>query len=236
MADLTSEFMPVLLASPLTGLLITLVTFYGGQKLYERSGRSPWCQPVVIGISLTIILLLVLGLPYADYYRSAAPLHLLLGPTTVALAVPLFQQAGQIRRLLLPIICTVITGGTLTVALAAGIVYALGGSADTLSSMYTKSITTPIAMVVTESLGGVPALSALYVLVTGALGAMIGIPLMQRLNIRDERVKGVTLGLCAHALGTARALEESRECAAFSALAMGLTGILTALILPWLLS
>ena len=181
---------------------------------------------VVVG---TVI---VLGVSYETYYNSSYMLHAMLGPATVALAIPLFQNAKRIRSLLLPILLTVLVGGTLTVSLAVGILWALGADSVTLLSMPTKSITTPIAMIVTEQVGGIPALSAMFVLLTGAIGAIIGIPLMNRMGIKDEGVKGFTMGLTAHALGTARALEEGKECGAFSALAMSVTGVLTAVLLP----
>lgn len=178
--------------------------------------------------------LLVLDVPYATYYETSSLLHLMLGPATVALAVPLFQNAKRIRELILPILCTVLVGGTLTVGLAVGILMLFDVSDATLLSMPTKSITTPIAMAVTEKIGGYPALSALYVLVTGAFGAMVGIPLMNAIGIKDEAVKGFTLGLTSHALGTVRALEVSEKCGAFSALAMGITGVVTSIVLPFL--
>lgn len=217
---------------PLFGLLLTLLAFFLGQQLYNATGRHAYFQPVVAGMFLVIGFLLLARIPYPLYFRSAELLHLLMGPAIVALAVPLFQHARRIRALLLPVILTLLTGGILTVGIAVGIMWLLGASEQSLISMTTKSITTPIAMAVSEKIGGIASLSAVVVMVTGALGAIVGIPIMQRLGIHDNAVKGLTLGLTAHAIGTARALEESEECAAFSALAMGLTGIFTALILP----
>ena len=217
---------------PLFGVLITIAAFYAGQKLYLKSNRHPVLQPVVIGMVVVVGTVIVLQVPYETYYQSSYLLHAMLGPATVALAIPLFQNARRIRSLLLPILLTVLVGGTFTVLLAVGILWLLGADTATLLSMPTKSITTPIAMIVTEQIGGIPALSAMFVLLTGAIGAVIGIPMMNRMGIQDDGVKGFTMGLTAHALGTARALEESKECGAFSALAMSLTGVLTAVLLP----
>lgn len=226
----------LLVRFPLFGLLLTLLAFFAGQKLYLVSGKRTYCQPVVAGMLLVIGFLLAANISYPDYYRSAEVLHLLLGPATVALAVPLFQHARRIRALLLPIMFTLLTAGVITVGIAVAIMWALGASPTSLISMTTKSITTPIAMAVSEELGGLAALSAVLVMVTGVLGAVVGIPIMNRMGIRDQAVKGLTLGLTAHAIGTARALEESEECGAFSALAMGITGVLTAILLPLLFS
>lgn len=219
---------------PLWGTLFTVFGFYMGQQLYLKSGRHAALQPVVFGMAFIISAILLLEIPYDAYFESSSLLSAMLGPATVGLAIPLYQNARRIRQLIFPILCTVVVAGSLTVALAVGILWALGGSELSLLSMTTKSITTPIAMIVSEQIGGIAALSALCVLITGALGAMIGIPLMNRLGIQEPSVKGFTMGLTAHALGTARALEENDECAAFSALAMSITGVLTALIVPFL--
>ncbi|MCP5016528.1 MAG: LrgB family protein [Ketobacter sp.] len=234
-----TEYLSIVINFPLFGVLITVAAFYLGQRLYARSNRHPVLQPVVIGMAAVISTVLVLRVPYESYYESSYLLHAMLGPATVALAIPLFQHARRIRDLLLPIICTVLVGGAFTVGVALLILWMLDANLSTMLSMPTKSITTPIAMIVTEQLGGIPALSAMFVLLTGAVGAMIGIPLMNRMGIKDDGVKGFTMGLTSHALGTARALEESAECGAFSALAMSMTGVMTAVLIPiiaaWLL-
>ena len=229
-----TELLSTIINFPLFGVLITVAAFYLGQKLYLKSNRHPVLQPVVIGMAVVIGSVIILRVPYETYYNSSYLLHAMLGPATVALAIPLFQNAKRIRALLLPIFLTVLVGGTLTIAMAVGTLWILDANINTMLSMPTKSITTPIAMIVTEQIGGIPALSAMFVLLTGALGAMIGIPLMNKMGIKDQGVKGFTMGLTAHALGTARALEESEECGAFSALAMSITGVMTALLLPFM--
>ena len=219
---------------PLFGVVLTLLAFVIGQQLYQRLGKRAYLQPVVVGMVLVIGVLVALGIPYRHYYSSSDPLNLMLGPATVALAVPLYQNLRRIRALLLPILLTLMCGSIITVGLAVGIMWLFGTETTSMISMSTKSITTPIAMTVSEKLGGLPSLSAVLVMVTGALGAIVGVPLMRRTGVQDEAVKGITLGLAAHAIGTARALEESEECGAFSALAMGITGVLTAFLLPLL--
>lgn len=227
-----SEWLTLLVGFPLFGVVLTVLSFYIGQRLYVRLGKRAYLQPVVAGMFIVIAVLLVLGISYQDYYVSSNPLNLMLGPATVALAVPLYQNARRIRALFLPILLTLLCGSVITVGIAVGIMWLFGTEKTSLISMATKSITTPIAMSVSEKLGGLPSLSAVLVMFTGALGAVIGIPLMRRLGVRDPAVKGIALGLTAHAIGTARALEESEECGAFSALAMGITGVLTAILLP----
>ena len=191
-------------------------------------------QPVVVGMTAVIGVLLLIELPYSVYFDSAYLLHLLLGPVTVALAIPLYQNIKRIRALLFPIVATLIIGSLVTVGSCLLIAWLLGAGDTTLFAMTTKSITTPIAMAVAEKIGATAALAAPFVMFTGVLGAVIGPIILARLGIHDDSVKGVALGLTSHAVGTARGLEISEECGAFAALAMGLTGILTALILPFL--
>lgn len=224
----------LIVAFPYFGVLITVAAFYLGQKAYLASNRKAYLQPVVFGMGIVICVVVTLEVPFETYYESSYLLSAMLGPATVALAIPLFQNARRIRELILPIFCTVIVGGLFTVGTAVVIAWTMDASKLTLLSLPTKSITTPIAMIVSENIGGIAALSAVCVLITGALGAMIGIPIMNRLGIKDPGIRGFTLGLTSHALGTARALEESEECGAFSALAMGITGVLTALVLPFI--
>ena len=227
-----NEWLKVLVAFPLFGVVLTILAFYIGQRLYVRLGKRAYLQPVVAGMLIVIAVLLLCGISYQDYYTSSNPLNLMLGPATVALAVPLYQNARRIRALFLPILLTLLVGSVITVGIAVGIMWLFATDKTSLISMTTKSITTPIAMSVSEKLGGLASLSAVLVMFTGALGAVVGIPIMQRMGVRDPAVKGIALGLTAHAIGTARALEESEECGAFSALAMGITGVLTAVLLP----
>lgn len=227
-----NEWLKVLVAFPLFGVVLTILAFYIGQRLYVRLGKRAYLQPVVAGMLIVIAVLLLCGISYQHYYTSSNPLNLMLGPATVALAVPLYQNARRIRALFLPILLTLLVGSVITVGIAVGIMWLFATDKTSLISMTTKSITTPIAMSVSEKLGGLASLSAVLVMFTGALGAVVGIPIMQRMGVRDPAVKGIALGLTAHAIGTARALEESEECGAFSALAMGITGVLTAVLLP----
>lgn len=224
-----------LLHHPLFGLIITLLAFWGGQELYQRSGRKPGLQPVLVGISTVIAVLLFCDIPYDEYQQSAYPIHLMIGPVTVALAIPLYLNIRRIQALILPILLTLLLSGAVTVLVAIAVGYLLGVDPDTLRSLLTKSITTPIALMVAEEVGGIPALAAAIVLITGVIGAVIGIPILDRLKIEDDEVRGLTLGMSAHAIGTAKALEISARCGAFSALAMGLTGIMTAILLPLIL-
>lgn len=220
---------------PVFALLLTVGIFLGGQWLYEKSGKRAWAQPFIIAFFLIIIALNVLPLTYARYQSNTILLQQLLGTTTVALALPIYFHAKRIRQYFLPLFCTLVVSSMLTVGIAIIILKLFGLDKTVMISMATKSITTPIAVAVSDQLGGSASLAASFVMITGVLGAMLGGFILDKSGSTDQAARGIAFGVTAHALGTARALELNQECGAFSALAMGLNGILTALLLPFVI-
>lgn len=220
--------------NPLFGVFITLAAFKVGQVVYLRTNKMPLLQPMIVGLALVFIILYGFDLSFEQYFATAQPLHLMLGPVTVALAIPLYENLQKIKALIWPILWTVVAGSVLTVGITILIGMAFEVSDNALLSLATKSITTPIAMAVTEEIGGIPSLAAVFVIYTGIVGVVCGPFLLDKMNIKDKNIRGITLGISAHAIGTARAIEEDRETGAFSALAMGATGFLTAFALPLL--
>jgi predicted murein hydrolase (TIGR00659 family) len=220
-----------LVMHPLFALGLTLLAFQFALWLYRRSG---WLllQPVMVAMLLVIATLSACSLDYPTYRQGAAPIALLLGPATVALAVPLYLNLKRIRLLLLPILLTVLVGGALTVLLTLLIAYGLGARMPVLMSLSTKSVTMPIAMLVTEQLKGIVPLAAVLVMLTGVLGTALGPLLLRWAGVDHPAARGLSYGINAHAIGTARALEEGEESGAFAALAMSLLGVLTAVLLP----
>ncbi len=230
-----SETWVYLSASPLIGLTLTLLAYQFAFWLYQRSGHRAWANPVLIAIFLITLFLWATNIPYKRYFDGAQFVHFLLGPATVALAVPLFAQWKRLRRMALPLMVALFAGSATAAVSAMFIAKALGATPATVFSLAPKSVTTPIAMGVAEKIGGLPSLTAVLVIITGSVGAM-GFPALFRwLGIRDHATQGFSVGLAAHGLGTARAFMFSEEMGAFSALAMGLNGLLTALLLPILL-
>ena len=230
-----SETWVYLSASPLIGLTLTLLAYQFAFWLYQRSGHRAWANPVLIAIFLITLILWATNIPYKRYFEGAQFVHFLLGPATVALAVPLFAQWKRLRRMALPLMVALFAGSVTAAVSAMFIAKALGATPATVFSLAPKSVTTPIAMGVAEKIGGLPSLTAVLVIITGIVGAM-GFPALFRwLGIRDHATQGFSVGLAAHGLGTARAFMFSEEMGAFSALAMGLNGLLTALLLPILL-
>jgi len=222
-------------ASPLLGLTITLIAYQLAVWVFRRSGQRAWANPVLIAILLIATFLAATKTPYARYFEGAQFVHFLLGPATVALAVPLFAQWQRLKKMALPLTVALLAGSATAAFSAMFIARALGASPATVYSLGPKSVTTPIAMGVAEQIGGIPSLTAVMVIITGIIGA-IGFPtLFRMLRVRDQAAQGFGVGLAAHGLGTARAFLVSEEMGAFSALAMGLNGLLTAVLLPLLL-
>ncbi|SEA15701.1 LrgB family protein [Microbulbifer marinus] len=227
--------MTELLHSPLFALPLNLCAFLLGVAIYRRSGTA-LLHPIVGASALVAAVLWLLQIPYADYQQASGLLYALLGPAVVALAVPLKQNLAIIRRAGWPLAVTLAVGALLAPVVAVVVALLLGAAKPVLLALSGKSITTPIALALAEKIHAAQSLTAGIVVFTGVVGAVAGPPLLQRLNIRDHRVLGFALGINAHAVGTARALEISALCGAFAALAMGLCGALTAIVLPLFLA
>lgn len=220
-----------LIHHPLFGVGITLAAFQLAFAAYEKT-RWVFLQPVLVSMALVVGILLACGIAYEEYRISAQWLTLLLGPATVALAVPLYLNLRRIRELFGPIVVTLLVAGVFATALGMALAWAFGADEMILMTLAPKSVTSPIAMLVAEQIGGVVALAAVFVMITGVLGAIIGPELLRRFGVQHPAARGIALGLTAHAVGTAQALQESDECGAFAALAMSLMGVLTAVLLP----
>ena len=221
-----------LAASPLLWLTVTLLVYLAGHWLFQRSGGRAWFNPVALAMALLTAILLATGTPYATYFQGAQFIHFLLGPATVALAVPLYLHWDRVRQLLLPIVIGLLVGSLTAIVSAIGLAWLLGGSPRTLLSLVPKSVTTPVAMGIAEKIGGIPSLTAVIVILTGVVGAVAAPALLNRLHIRDDAVKGFAIGVAAHGIGTARALQISSMAGAFAGLAIGLNALLTVLLAP----
>ena len=219
-------------ASPLLALTLTLVAYQFGIWLHLKSGRNPLVNPVLLAVIAIVTLLSLSGTSYSTYFEGAQFVHFLLGPATVALAVPLYQQLHLVRRSATAILVAVLCGSITAGISAVGISWALGASRETVLSLAPKSATTPVAMGVSEQIGGLPSLTAVAVILTGILGAMAGQGVLRLMKIQDDRAIGVAIGVTAHGIGTARALQTRTVAGAFSGLAMGLNAIATAVLIP----
>lgn len=221
--------------TPLLGLTITLAAYLAADWVYRRAGSNPLLNPVAVAVAVLILLLGATGTPYDTYFEGAQFVHFLLGPATVALAVPLYEQLPKLRVLLLPISVALLVGLSVGALSAVGIAALLGASPETMLSLAPKSVTAPIAMGIAEKIGGLPSLTAALVVMTGILGAVFGTLLFDWLGVKDDSVRGIAMGTTSHGIGTARAFQVSSEMGAFSGLAMALSAFGTAFLVPPLL-
>ncbi|PLX76425.1 MAG: CidB/LrgB family autolysis modulator [Desulfuromonas sp.] len=222
-----------LTATPLFGIGLTLVVYVVAQKIYIRF-RSLFLNPVAVTILMIIVLLLLLEIPYGSYRKGGDMILFLLGPSVVALALPLYRKRSEINRNRWPILAGVFCGAAGSIASACGIAWVLGASREVVWSISPKSVTTPIAIGLSEQVGGVVELTAAIVVVTGCLGAICGPEFCRKIGLRSETAIGLAVGTAAHGIGTARMLEVSRLGGAVAGLAIGLNGLMTAFLLPLL--
>ncbi|MCB1388178.1 MAG: LrgB family protein [Rhodobacteraceae bacterium] len=227
-----AEIWSYLAQGPLLWLTVTLLAYVLADFIAERLGRPPWANSVLMSVLLLAILLQATGTPYATYFEGAQFVHFLLGPATVALAVPLFLQGARLKRAVLPVLAGVVTGSSVAVVSALAIARAMGVDAATLASLAPKSTTAPVAIGIAQSLGGSPTLAAVLVILTGITGALVATPLLNVLGVRDWRARGLAVGTAAHGIGTARAFQVHSTAGAFAGIGMGLNAILTAVLAP----
>ncbi|MBF5094656.1 LrgB family protein [Azospirillum sp. INR13] len=234
MSDDLHRIWVYLSANPLAGLTLTLVAYQCGLWLFEKLGRRPVLNPVLIAVVLIAGVLSLSGIDYRTYFDGAQFVHFLLGPATVALAVPLYNQFQEVRRAALALVVALLVGSAASALSAVALVWAFGGSAVTILSMAPKSVTSPIAMGVSEQIGGLPSLTAVFVIITGIVAASLGTWVLNLVRVKDWRARGFGMGVAAHGIGTARALQVNEMAGAFAGLGMGLNGLATALLLPTL--
>lgn len=217
---------------PMFAIGLTLTAFFAGNWLFARIGRPLWLPPVVLSAVMLAAAIAILSIDYVNYQEGALWITVLLGPATVALGIPLYQQIHHIRAMWLPIVVTLPLAATLAGVYAVVIAWAMGATPEVLASLAPKSVTAPIAIGITRQLGGSVPLLMGGLLVTGVVATLFVDLLAKWVSVKDERILGFALGLNGHAIGTARAFEISHTAGAFASLGMGLTGVFTALILP----
>ena len=236
MSSRFTEIWVYLSTTPLLGLTVTLLAYQAAYWIYRRLDMNPLANPVALSVAFLVALLLATGTPYQTYFDGAQFVHFLLGPATVALAVPLYANLGKLRKNLVPVLGGLLAGSVVAAVSAVGIGWLLGADRVTLMSMAPKSVTTPIAMGISEKLGGLPSLTAVLVVSTGILGAVLARGTLNLLRIHDHAVRGFAVGVAAHGIGTARAFQVSEVMGAFAGLGMGLNGLLTAFLFPLLVT
>ncbi|HRE13666.1 MAG TPA: LrgB family protein, partial [Usitatibacteraceae bacterium] len=226
------EIWVYLSGSPLLALILTLSAYQAGVLAYERSGRNPVANPVLIAIVLVAATITLIDMPYAKYFEGAQFVHFLLGTATVALAVPIVKGLDALKGRVLPMLAALLAGGATSIAVAVGLASWLGADAAIVGGFWAKSVTAPIAMGVAERAHLSPTLTAVFAVSTGILGAILVSGTMTLLGMKSWWQRGFAVGVAAHGIGTSRAFSVHPEAGVYASLGMGLHGVLGAILIP----
>jgi predicted murein hydrolase (TIGR00659 family) len=226
------EIWVYLSGSPLFALVLTLTAYQLGVMVYERFNRNPLANPVGIAVVLVATVLQATQMPYSQYFEGAKFVHFLLGTATVALAVPIYKGYAALKQHWLALITALVFGAATSIASAVLIAILLGADATIIAAFFAKSVTAPIAMGIAERTGASPTLTAVFAVATGIIGATIGRFVLDAVGCKAWWQRGFALGTAAHGIGTSRAFSVNVEAGTFASLAMGLHGILGALLIP----
>ncbi|PYF04522.1 putative murein hydrolase (TIGR00659 family) [Rhodopseudomonas faecalis] len=218
--------------TPLLWLTVTLLVYAATDALSQATGRHPLANPVLHAMWIIGVFLLLTGTSYQTYFGGAQFVHFLLGPATVALAVPLYENRRAIVAAIVPMLLALIVGSITAILSVVWLAQLAGLPDDVVRSLAPKSVTAGVAMGIAESIGGDPSFAAVAVILTGIIGAIVVTPLMNRLRISDFRARGFALGLTSHGIGTARAFQVNAIAGAFAGIAMSLNALLTSLLVP----
>lgn len=230
------ELWVYLSASPLLWLTLTLCSWIAATEISVRLRRHPLANPVLISIVLLSSLLLIFDVPYERFFEGAQFIHFLLGPATVAIAVPLFRQWHQVRKALIPMVSALVAGCFFSVFSIVVMGKWANLSNEVLISFLPKSATAGVAMAISFTLGGTPPLTAVLVILTGIIGALVVTPFMNAMRITDYAARGFAVGLTSHGIGTARAFDVNETAGLFAGIAMALNAIATSLVVPLLVN
>lgn len=220
------------LESPVFLLLLTLAAYRLGREVRDRTGGHALAQPALVAIIVVAAAITALDIDYATYLDGTELLVFLLGPATVALAVPLHRQMARLRGFVAPLLVAVPLGAVVSAATGILLVRLCGGEELLERTMAPKAATTPVSIALSESLGGIPPLTAAFAILIGIVGAVIGPAVLTLARVRERRARGLALGAVSHGIGTSRALAENETEGAFAGLSMGLTALATSLVLP----
>jgi predicted murein hydrolase (TIGR00659 family) len=226
------EIWVYLSGSPLLALILTLAAYQAGVMIYERVDRHPLANPVFIAIILVATAITAIGMPYPKYFEGAQFVHFLLGTATVSLAVPIYQGVAAMKGRVVALLIALLAGGATSMLTAVGIARLMGADDAIVGGMYAKSVTAPIAMGIAERIGASPTLTAVFAVTTGILGAVLAPYVLNAVGSKAWWQRGFAIGTAAHGLGTSRAFSVNAEAGTYSSLAMGLHGILGAILIP----
>jgi predicted murein hydrolase (TIGR00659 family) len=224
------------LSHPLVALALTVAVFTAASWINQRLRGHPLVNPVLLSVCFLMLFLSATSIPYERYFQGAQFIHFLLGPATVALAVPMFRHLDRIRAAALPILVGIVSGSVAGLVLVAILARLFAADPSLTASLATKSVTAPVAMAIADHTGAIPSLAAVVAVLAGMTGAAFGPALLNWLGITEPMARGLAMGTASHGQGTARILQESEEAGATSAIAMGLTALFMAGAMPLLVT
>jgi predicted murein hydrolase (TIGR00659 family) len=220
------------LEGALLWLPCTLLLYAGSSALHRRLNKAPIANPTLLTIAVLVLVLACFGVPYKTYFDSVAILHYLLGTAVVALALPLYRNAGRLRGRCLGMGLALVAGSLASIFVGLLVASLAHASASTILSLAPKSATAAVSMEISRLIGGAPAVTATLTIMTGIIGAVGGPYVLNALRIRTPEARGFAMGVASHGIATARAFTESEVAGSFAGLGMVLNAILTALIVP----
>ncbi len=215
-------------------LAVTFLTFLGAKVLQRRTGIA-LLNPILVSVCVIVAILLVFGIDYEAYSEGGGYIEFWLKPAVVALGVPLYKQLESIRKQLLPIVLAELAGCIAGIVSVVVVAELLGATKEVVLSLASKSVTTPIAMEITSTVGGIPALTAAVVVCTGIFGGMAGFRMMKMSRVKSPIAQGLSMGTAAHAVGTSAAMDVGYRYGAFSSLGLTVNGLFTAMLTPFVL-
>ena len=218
--------------TPLLWLTVTLLTYAVADAVSLKTHRHPLANPVLHSMWIIGAFLLITGTSYTTYFEGAQFVHFLLGPATVALAVPLYENRKAALAAILPMLAALAVGSVTAIGSVMLLAEAAGLPRTVVLSLAPKSVTAAVAMGISETLHADPSLTAVAVILTGIMGAIIVTPLMNRIGITDFRARGFAVGIAAHGIGTARAFQVDAVAGVFAGVAMSLNALVTSLLVP----
>ena len=211
--------------------LLTIAAFWGALQINKRL-QSVVFNSFILTVLILIGVLLLAKIPYDDYMTGNAPLNNLLGLSVVALALPLYEQLRQIAAYWKIILLITTVASLLSMLTGAGLALLFGASPEIVATVLPKSVTTPIAMAISQNIGGVPAVAAVGVVVAGLQGSVFGYLVLKKLNLKYSEAIGLSVGAVSHALGTVSCMEIEAKAGSYSSIALVLCGIISSILAP----
>jgi len=222
-------------AEPLFWLTLTIGSYLIADFIYRKSNLFPLLNPVAISVLLVSLILIFFNIQYERYFEGAKFIHFLLGPATVALAVPIYKKWDLIVINSKAIFISLLIGSIFAILVTYLLSLYFELPKELILSLLPRSVTAPIAMGISEIIGGIPSLTAIITLITGVIGASLGIFVFDLMKLKNMDARGFSLGLASHGIGTARAMSKNKNAGVFAAVGMGLSGLVTSILVPMFL-